>query len=250
MPQPPIESNADEKNASTASQPHSKMSLGARVALRLSVALVIGPSIMFIPAGTWRFWQGWVFLAILYIPAFTIFLYFLKHDRQLIERRLRHKEPVREQQLLMRWLKPFFFAVFLLPGFDYRFGWSRGWVGEVPLWLTVLSEAMVVAGYLFVAWAINVNRFAGRTIQVDAGQTVISTGPYRFVRHPLYAGSAVLFLFTPLALGSWVALPAFMLLLPFYAFRLLNEEKVLRAQLPGYTEYCLRTRYRLIPFVW
>jgi protein-S-isoprenylcysteine O-methyltransferase Ste14 len=250
MPQPQIESNADEKDVSTASQPRSTMSLKAKVALRLSLGLVIGPSIVLIPAGTWKFWQGWVFLAILYVPAFAIFLYFLKHDPQLIERRLRFKEKVREQQLLMRWVKPLFFGAFMLPGFDYRFGWSRDWLGEVPLWLTVISEAMVLAGYLSVAWVLNVNRFAGRTIEVEAGQTVISSGPYRFVRHPLYAGSAVLCLFTPLALGSCIALPAFVLLLPFYVFRLLNEEKVLCAQLPGYSEYCLRTRYRLIPFVW
>jgi protein-S-isoprenylcysteine O-methyltransferase Ste14 len=94
------------------------------------------------------------------------------------------------------------------------------------------------------------NRFAARTIQVEAGQMVISTGPYRFVRHPLYSGSVVLWIFTPLALGSYITLPAFLLLVPFYVFRLLGEEKVLRAELAGYSEYCLRTRFRLIPSVW
>jgi len=97
---------------------------------------------------------------------------------------------------------------------------------------------------------LKVNSFAGRTVQVDAGQTVISTGPYAWVRHPMYLGSVVLWAFAPLALGSWVALPAFWLLIPFYAIRLLNEEKVLTSELAGYSDYCRKTRFHLIPFVW
>jgi protein-S-isoprenylcysteine O-methyltransferase Ste14 len=95
-----------------------------------------------------------------------------------------------------------------------------------------------------------VNSFASRTVQVEAGQTVISSGPYRFVRHPMYFGALVYYLPTPLALGSFIALPVFALLIPLLVFRLLNEEKVLRQELPGYAEYCLRTRFRLLPFVW
>ena len=150
----------------------------------------------------------------------------------------------------MRLLEPVFFAAFLLPGLDYRFGWSRTSLGAVPLWLTLLAQALLLGGLFFVVWVMKVNSFASRTIQVEAGQRVISTGPYRMVRHPMYLGSVVLWLSTPLALGSYFAWPAFALLIPFYVFRLLNEEKVLRQELPGYPEYCLRTRYRLVPFVW
>lgn len=99
-------------------------------------------------------------------------------------------------------------------------------------------------------WVLKVNSFASRTIQVESGQKVISTGAYTLVRHPMYSGSVVILLFTPLALGSYIALPAFAMLVPFYVLRLLNEEKVLRQELPGYSEYCLRTRFRLVPFVW
>jgi protein-S-isoprenylcysteine O-methyltransferase Ste14 len=109
---------------------------------------------------------------------------------------------------------------------------------------------MALAGILLVLWVMNINRFAARTVHVVAGQTVISTGPYRFVRHPLYSGSALLWIFTPLALGSAVSLPAFVLLVSFYVIRLLSEEKILRKDLPGYTEYCACTRYHLIPLVW
>ncbi len=120
----------------------------------------------------------------------------------------------------------------------------------MPLWLLLLSQVLVLGGFLLVFWVMKVNSFASRTIQVEAGQKVISMGPYRVVRHPLYSGSLVMWLAAPLALGSYIAWPAFVLLIPFYVFRLLNEEEVLRQELPGYSEYCQRTRFRLVPFIW
>jgi protein-S-isoprenylcysteine O-methyltransferase Ste14 len=227
-----------------------KMSLKSRITLRFSLGLIFVTAVLFIPAGSLKFWQGWAFMAITFIPLIGFFTYFYKHDPQLIERRLQTKEKVSEQKLLVRLLQPVFFGAFLLPGLDYRFGWSRTSLGAVPLWLTLLSQALILGALLFVAWVMKVNRFASRTIQVEAGQKVISTGPYRMVRHPMYLGSVVLCLSISLALGSYFALPAFVLLIPFYVFRLLNEEKVLRQELSGYPEYCLRTRFRLIPFVW
>jgi protein-S-isoprenylcysteine O-methyltransferase Ste14 len=109
---------------------------------------------------------------------------------------------------------------------------------------------MTLAGVLLVLWAMNVNRFAAHTIRIVAGQSVIANGPYRFVRHPLYSGAATLWFFMPLALGSSVTLPAFIAIESFYVLRLLHEEKILLKSLPGYVDYCARTRYHLIPFVW
>jgi len=226
------------------------MSLKSELILRFSLVLIILAAMLFIPAGSLRFWQGWTFLALLFIPSISSYLYFYKHDPQLIERRLQSKEKISEQKLLLRLAKPVFFAAFLLPGLDYRWDWSRTSLGVVPLWLMLLSQALVLGGLLFVVWVLQVNRFASRTLQVEPGQKVVSTGPYRMVRHPLYLGSVVMWLSTPLALGSYFACPAFALLIPFYVFRLLNEEKVLRQELPGYPEYCLSTRFRLVPFVW
>jgi protein-S-isoprenylcysteine O-methyltransferase Ste14 len=226
------------------------MSLKSRIFLRLFLGLIIVAAMLFIPAGSLRFWQGWALMILVFVPVISFYLYFYKHDPQLLERRLQSKEKVREQRLLIRLLKLLFFAAFLLPGLDYRFGWSRTSLGGVPLWLTLLAQVLLLGGLLFVFWVLKVNSFASRTIQVEAGQSLISDGPYRMVRHPMYSGSVVMWLVIPLALGSYFAWPAFALLIPIYVFRLLNEEKVLRQELPGYPAYCLRTRYRLVPFVW
>jgi protein-S-isoprenylcysteine O-methyltransferase Ste14 len=226
------------------------MSLGWRVVVRFALRLPIAAGIVFLPAGTWKFWQGWAFLAAFLLPILFGFGYLFFRDKALLERRMRNREPEKEQKLLIRVFAVLFTAALLIPGFDHRMGWSRHLLGDVPVWLTVVSLGMVAGGLLFVFWVLIVNSYAGRTIQVDAGQTVISTGPYAWVRHPMYLGSVVLFMFIPPALGSWVALPAFALLMPFYVLRLLNEEKVLMVELPGYAGYCLKTRHHLIPFVW
>jgi protein-S-isoprenylcysteine O-methyltransferase Ste14 len=200
---------------------------------------------LFIPAGSFRFWQAWAYLGILFVPSLFAFVYFYKHDPKLIERRSLFKEKVREQKRIMILIYVTWLVVYLLPGFDHRYGWSR-----LPLWLTALSQVFVFSGCLTIFWVTKVNRFAARIIQVEAGQTVISDGPYRVVRHPMYLGMCVMWLFTPLALGSYFTLPAFALFIPLVVLRLLNEEEVLRQELPGYSEYCSRTPFRLVPLVW
>jgi protein-S-isoprenylcysteine O-methyltransferase Ste14 len=174
--------------------------------------------------------------------------YFYKHDLQLIERRLRGgwgQETVREQKLIMKLVPAIMLIAFPLPGLDHRFGWSH-----TPLWLTVVAEASVLGGCLMIFWTLKSNSFAASTIRVESAQRVISTGLYGVVRHPMYLGAAIWLLFTPLALGSYFALPVFALLIPLIVFRLLNEEKVLRQELPGYADYCLHTRFRLVPCLW
>jgi len=224
--------------------------LGAQLALRFVAMTVLITALLFLPAGTVRWWQGWAFLAVFVTPALSAFLYFLKIDPELVERRLKMKEAVREQSRIMRFASLLGVTIFTLPGFDHRLGWSRGWLGAELVGLEVFSLAMVLGGMLAVAWVLRTNRYAGRTIRVVEGQKVISSGPYGLVRHPMYAFSLVMWFFVPLALGSYVALPAFALTLPLYVLRILNEEKVLRAELPGYTEYCERRRWRLVPGVW
>src|SRR5229473_1812323 len=217
-------------------------SLKTRLLLRSLIAVIFVAVFLFVPAGSLRYWQGWVFMALLFLPMPITSAYFLKRDPQLVERRLRTEEKITEQKTIIRWAQWVVFASLLIPGLDYRFGWSR-----VPLWLTILSQLFVFAGYLITLWVMKENSFASRTVQIEEGQRVISTGPYRLVRHPMYFGAVLMLLFTPLALGSWWALPGFLLVIPLIVFRLLNEEKMLCRDLPGYSDYCLRTRYRLLP---
>ena len=226
------------------------MSLKSKLLLRIPFGLITAAAMLFMPAGSFRFWQGWALMAVVFIPILLIFRYLYKHDRQLLERRLESKEKVGAQKFFQVVGGLIFFPSLLLPGLDYRFGWSRTSLGPVPLWLMLLSQALVLGCFLLVFWVLRVNSFASSTIQVEAGQRVISSGPYRFVRHPMYSALAVIYLAAPLALGSYIALPAFALLIPVIVFRLLNEEKILRQELSGYPEYCLRTRFRLVPFIW
>ena len=220
-------------------------SLKTRLLFRSLIAFVFVAVFLFVPAASFRYWQGWVFMAILFLPMPVTSVYFMKRDPQLVERRLRTEEKISEQKTIIRWAQLVVFASLLLPGLDYRFGWSR-----VPLWLAILSQLFVFAGYLITLWVMKENSFASRTIQVEEGQRVISTGPYRLVRHPMYFGAVLMLFFMSPALGSWWALPGFLLAIPLIVLRLLNEEKMLCRDLPGYSDYCLRTRSRLLPLLW
>ncbi|MGA8783314.1 MAG: isoprenylcysteine carboxylmethyltransferase family protein [Terracidiphilus sp.] len=224
--------------------------LGAQVALRFAVMTPLIAAILFLPAWTVRWWQAWVFLAIYIGFALAAFFFFLKTVPQLVERRLPAREQYREQRHILRSGAVLLTAIFTLPGFDHRFSWSRRLWGAEPAWLAALSLVFMLAAELGMAWVLWTNRYAGRTIRVEEGQTVITSGPYRLVRHPMYAFSFLTFIFALLALGSYVALPALLLFMPIYVLRILNEEKVLRAKLAGYTEYCEKTRWRIMPGVW
>src|SRR5216684_8516615 len=220
-------------------------SLKTRLLLRSLIAVIFVAVILFIPTGSLRYWQGWVFMAILFLPMPFTSVYFLKRDPQLVERRLRTDEKITAQKTIIRWAQWVVFASLVIPGLDFRFAWSH-----VPVWLTILSQLFVFTGYLITLWVMKENSFASRTVQIEEGQRVISTGPYRLVRHPMYFGAVLMLLFTPLALGSWWALSGFLLVIPLIVLRLLNEEKMLRRDLPGYSDYCLRTPSRLLPLLW
>ncbi len=212
---------------------------------RTILVLILLSLALFVPAGSLNYWEAWAYIAILIIPMIFVFFYFLKTDRALLERRMRIGEKQADQQPLVVVMIILFIICFLLPGFDHRFGWSH-----VSTEVIAISLVFVFIGYFIVFLALKENSFASRIIEVDKNQTVISTGPYAIVRHPLYAGVFIMYLATPLALGSYVALLAFIPLLLLFVVRIVNEEKFLLRELPGYREYCQKTRYRLIPFVW
>jgi protein-S-isoprenylcysteine O-methyltransferase Ste14 len=225
-------------------------SLTQRAARDFAITFLFLSLLILVSAGSLRYWQAWAYVGL--IAAFwTIFLMdFLKKDPALLERRLQRKETEPEQRLFQRLFLLIIVLAYMLPGLDFRFGWSRTWLGGVPLALIVAGQVLVAVGYVFIFWVMKTNTFAASTIQVESGQRVIDKGPYAAIRHPMYTGMVVWALGTPLALASYVALPVFALLIPGITFRLMNEERVLRRDLPGYIEYCQRVRFRLIPGVW
>jgi protein-S-isoprenylcysteine O-methyltransferase Ste14 len=224
--------------------------LRARGTRRLGISLTFLAGMLFLSAGSLRFWQGWLFLALMAGLWIFFFIDLIKHDPQLLERRLQSKEAQPEQRLFQKLWGLTLVVAFILAGLDFRFRWSREWIGPVPLAAVLVGQVVVVAGYWLVFWVMKTNSFAASTIQVETGQTVIDGGPYTWVRHPMYTGMAMTVLGSPLALGSYVSAPVFALIVPVLIFRLIHEEKTLRRDLPGYAEYCERTRRRLVPFVW
>jgi protein-S-isoprenylcysteine O-methyltransferase Ste14 len=216
---------------------------------RMASTILILAGILFISAGSLRFWQGWLFLFLMAGFWSYFFVVFMKRDPQLLERRLQAKEIHREQKIFQKLFSTISILAFMVAALDFRFGWSRS-VGSVPTWLVLVGQVLVVLGYWFVFWTMKTNSFAASIIRVEEGQSVIEVGPYAWVRHPMYFGMAVTVLSTPLALGSFVAMPVFALLVPLLIYRLIYEERTLRRDLRGYSEYCARTRFRLIPGVW
>ncbi len=216
-----------------------------RALLLFPAAFLMLGLMFFVPAGTLDYWQAWAYLAVVFIPAAFVVAYFLKNDPEFLVRRLKFREKQAKQQLVIKLSSIVFIVGFLLPGIDRRFGWS-----SVPAELVLAADAVVFLSYLFIFLVFRENSFAGRTIEVVKEQKVISTGPYSVIRHPMYLGVIFMYSATPLALGSYLALPVFLLVIPILALRIRNEEDVLRRGLPGYSDYCKKTRYRLIPFVW
>ncbi len=213
--------------------------------IRLVLGIMFICAMLFWPAGTWNYWQAWMWLATLFLPMGVSFVYLVKRDPALLERRTRTNETRTEQKWIIAASVVYFLIIFLLPGFDKRFGWS-----SVPVWLVILADLGVVAGYGLYILVLRTNSYASRVIEVEQGQRVITTGPYAIVRHPMYLGMILLMVFTPLALGSyWAFLPS-LALIPLLAARAKNEEELLVNELNGYREYMQKTRYRLFPGLW
>ncbi len=203
---------------------------------------------LFIPAGSLSFWQAWVYLAVWAVCVILITSYLIKNDQELLAGRVKAgpvAETQRSQQIIQSLAALFFIGLFIAPGLDFRYGWS-----SVPSIFSWIADGFVALGFLIVFLVFRENSYTRATIEVSDEQKVITSGPYRMVRHPMYAGAMLLLIFTPLALGSLVALPFVLPMLLVIAARLLSEEKFLTQGLPGYQEYCTKVRYHLVPFVW
>ncbi len=227
------------------SAPLTQTQLLRLVAKRLLVIIPALFALIFIPAGTLDYWEAWLYLAILFAPMIFVLLYLLKNDPELLERRMRIREKESQQKQIMYVGVPLFILIYMLPGLDKRFGWS-----DTPAAAVLLADLFVLLGYALIFIVFRENSYAARTIAVDPGQKVISSGPYAFVRHPMYLGALLLYILSPLALGSYWGMIPTLLLIPLFVSRIRSEENVLTRDLPGYDAYRQKVRYRLLPGVW
>jgi protein-S-isoprenylcysteine O-methyltransferase Ste14 len=219
--------------------------VGRAVLARFGLVLAVVAAALFVPAGTTDYWQAWLWIGTWLLPAAGFFAFYLRHDPETLARRIQSREEDPAQRRLIRAGVAISAVVYLLPGFDRRFGWS-----SVPPVLSIAADAVVLAGYLLFVLVMRENRYASRTIRVEEGQRVITTGPYAHVRHPMYVSMLLINLSSPVALGSWYAAAPALLFVPMVVARLLLEEKTLARDLPGYAGYLRERKYRLIPGVW
>lgn len=214
----------------------------------LSRYLVIVAVIFFGSAWSLRFWQAWIYIAIMAVASVALIAYLAHYDQALLERRL-NAGPVAEkeksQQLILTVTSVIGLVLMLLPGFDHRWQWS-----QMSATLVVLGNACVVFGFVVIFLVFRENTYSSGIVEIAKDHKVVSTGPYALVRHPMYSGAILMFLATPLALGSWWALIPAIALSAMIVVRLVDEEKFLTINLPGYVAYTSQVRYRLIPGVW
>lgn len=220
-----------------------------RLALRLVSKAVFLTALvgvlLFVAAGSWRYWEAWLYLAVLVGPPLASNLYLLARDPAFLERRLRWREKDRQQRANRAAMGALVMLGRVLAGLDHRYGWS-----EAPAALALAAAVVMLAAFALQFRVFQENRYAAATVEVQTGQQLISSGPYAAVRHPMYLSALLLFLFTPLALGSYWAMPPFLLAAAGIVLRTRSEEAILSRELPGYAEYCQRVPWRLAPGVW
>ena len=223
----------------------SRSKLLLTVLSRLISGVIMFALMFFLPAGTWSYWQAWMYIGVLIIPMLFVLAYFMKRDPELLERRMKMREERGQQRRIIGISVLFFILGYLLPGFDIRYGWSN-----MPAWVSIAAAVVMFLSYLLVFRTMQVNSYLSRIIEVAENQKVIDTDVYGVVRHPMYVGMVVLYVVSPIVLGSWWAVIPALVIIPVIVARILDEEKALENELAGYKEYKQKVKYRLIPFVW
>ena len=213
--------------------------------LKFLLGVVLVGLFVFLPAGTLAYFQGWLFMGILFIPMFCAGIVMMFKNPDLLKKRLKAKEKEAEQDLVVKLSGLMFIVGFVMAGLNYRFGWY-----VLPRYVSVVASVVFLTAYALYAEVLRENTFLSRTIEVQENQTVVDTGLYGIVRHPMYAVTLLLFLAMPLVLGSLISFVIFMAYPFLIAKRIKNEEALLERELAGYKEYKTKVRYRLIPFIW
>ena len=212
---------------------------------KVSLGIVLMGLLLFLPAGSFRYWQGWLLMGILFVPMFIAGFVMLFKNPDLLRKRLNAKEEEKEQKTVVALSGLLFIAAFVVAGLNWRFRWC-----VLPDWAVWVAAGLFLLCYLLYAEVLRENTYLSRTIEVQENQKVIDTGLYGFVRHPMYMATTVLFLAMPLVLASPLSFLIMLLYLPLIAKRIKNEESVLEEGLEGYKEYKTRVKYRVIPFIW
>ena len=212
---------------------------------KFSLGVIIIGLLLFVPAGSLRYWQGWLLMGILFVPMFAAGFVLMTKNPELLRKRLNAKEEEKEQKTVVALSGVLFFAAFVVAGLNWRFQWC-----VLPNWAVWIAAALFLACYLLYAEVLRENTYLSRTIEVQENQKVIDTGLYGIVRHPMYMATTLLFLMIPLVLASPLSFLILLLYLPLIAKRIRNEESVLEKGLEGYKDYKQRVKYRIIPFIW
>ena len=212
---------------------------------RFLAGLLMVAALLFIPAGTWDYPQGWLLISILFAPMFIAGLVMMKKNPELLKKRLNVREEEKQQRQVILFSGIMFLAAFISAGLSFRYKWLM-----LPAPVSILAAIVFLAAYALYAEVLRENTYLSRTVEVQENQKVIDTGLYRVVRHPMYMTTVLLFLAMPLVLGSVISFVIMLLYIPIIVKRIRNEELVLAEGLPGYSKYMEKVKYRLIPFVW
>ena len=221
------------------------MKLLVEALTKFACGLLMVGLLIFLPAGTVQYPYGWLFIGLLFVPMLMAGFVMLAKSPGFLKKRLDAKEKQTTQKGVLAFSGLMFIAGFTVAGLDFRFGWS-----QMPTWVVVTASVLFLVSYALYAEVMRENAYLSRTIKVEEGQTVVDTGMYGVVRHPMYAVTILLFLMIPLVLGSWYALIAFAFYPAIIIVRLNDEEDLLTRELPGYAEYTQKVKYRIIPFIW
>ena len=222
-----------------------EIKLAVQAVVKFILGLVFVGVMLFLPAGSLQYRNGWLFICLLFVPIFLLGVVLMIKAPSLLEKRLNVKEKEEAQKEIVAVSGLFFFFGFVVAGLDFRFGWS-----QMPQWVVIAASAVLLISYGLYAEVMRENAYLSRTIEVQEGQKVVDTGLYGIVRHPMYAVTVWLFLSIPLVLGSWWSLLCFVPYPVLMALRIRNEEQVLEQGLAGYEAYKKRVKYRMIPFIW
>ena len=222
-----------------------KVKLLINALTKFTCGLLLVGLLIFLPAGTLYYTGGWLFLGLLFVPMLIAGFVMLFKSPEFLAKRLDAKEKQATQKGVLAFSGLMFIGGFVVAGLDHRFGWSH-----MPAWVTITASVLFLAAYALYAEVMRENAYLSRTIKVEEGQKVVDTGLYGIVRHPMYMATVLLFLMMPIVLGSWYSLIVFAFYPAIIIVRLKDEEELLSRELPGYTEYKQKVKYRLLPFLW